>query len=122
MNLGRASERPEVSSELREYERAPGAAESISWRPGFVAAVSGWVASRVLVALGYQVGVLVSGRIGGETADRTLSDGLFIWDGLYYLDLSRGWYLAERPEMARFFPLFPGMGWMPISQTVVQHR
>ncbi|HEX9260799.1 MAG TPA: hypothetical protein VF855_14765, partial [Acidimicrobiales bacterium] len=39
-----------------------------------------------------------------------LDEGLFAWDGEWYLSLAERWYGGSPRDAVRFFPLFPGLG------------
>lgn len=74
------------------------------------AALPGWVAGRVLVALGWLGAVaLVELRDGGRRTMQ-MQQGLLAWDGVFYRDLAERGYLSAGPASARFHPLLPILG------------
>ena len=76
----------------------------------FKAAVPGWVAGRVLVAVGWFVArVAVDVRRDG-ILPAPMVQGLFAWDGSYYRDIARIGYEATGLDSVRFFPLYPLLG------------
>lgn len=79
------------------------------WSDGLAPVLIGWVASRFVVAIGYVTARFMVGHVDAPTASRTLGHGLFMWDGTYYRDIANYWYLLDRPDAARFFPLYPGV-------------
>lgn len=76
-----------------------------------MAALAGWTAARIAVALGFAVAHGLSGRVRMPDGRLHLEQGLMTWDGTYYRVLAEGWYSgAATPEDAsRFFPLYPGL-------------
>jgi len=77
------------------------------WRDDAAAALPGWVAARLLVAVAWGcVLVLVEWRLDG-VRPVTTAQGLFAWDGAYYRDIAVGGYDAVDPGAIRFHPLFP---------------
>jgi hypothetical protein len=78
-----------------------------SWRDDVRAAVPGWLAGRVLVAVAWgAVLALIELRLDG-VRPVTTAQGLFAWDGAYYRDIAAGGYDAVEPGAIRFHPLFP---------------
>lgn len=77
------------------------------WRADLRAALPGWVAGRVLVAVAWGVVLaVIEWRLDGVRPVTTVQ-GLFAWDGAYYRDIAEGGYDAVEPGAIRFHPLFP---------------
>jgi hypothetical protein len=77
-------------------------------REDLLAALPGWIAGRVLVAVSWLVAlVLVEVRLDG-VRPIPMSMGLFGWDGAYYRDLAVLGY--QTAESTRFHPLVPLLG------------
>lgn len=80
------------------------------WREDLRAALPGWVAGRVLVALAWGVALaLVEIRLDG-VRPITVAQGLFAWDGAYYRDIAVGGYESVERGALRFHPLLPLLG------------
>lgn len=82
-----------------------------TWSEDVRAALPGWVAGRVLVAVAWGLTIaLVEIRLEG-VSPITTSQGLFAWDGAYYRDLAELGYEGVEPGGVRFHPLLPLLGW-----------
>lgn len=80
-------------------------------RPALLAALPGWIAARVLVAVAVGISrVVVAQGVDDPLARITSRQGLLAWDGSFYADLAQHGY-AQLPRAAlRFFPLTPLLG------------
>lgn len=86
---------------------APAAAPATTWRADLRAALPGWVAGRVLVAVAWVVVLgIVEWRLDG-IRPVTTAQGLFAWDGAYYRDIAERGYDGVEPGAVRFHPLVP---------------
>ncbi|MEY2405239.1 MAG: hypothetical protein QOG39_155 [Acidimicrobiaceae bacterium] len=74
------------------------------------AALPGWIAGRVLVAVAWLASsAWISWARDGVRPDAHLQ-GLFAWDGVFYRGIAEHGYGGEGTEALRFFPLFPLLG------------
>ncbi len=79
--------------------------------PGVRAALAGWLAARVAVAMGFVLAHLLSGSVDLPDGRLHLDQGLMTWDGTFYRAIAQGWYGGARvpEEAARFFPGYPAL-------------
>jgi len=84
----------------------------LRWSDGCRAALAGWVAARLAVALGFLLAHGLSGHIALPDGRLHLDEGLMTWDGTFYRVIAEGWYHgpATPGEAVRFFPAYPGIG------------
>ncbi len=74
------------------------------------AALPGWVAGRVLTALGW-LGALGLVRLRDSSVwTLQMHHGLFAWDGAFYRAIAHDGYGAVGPAGTRFHPLLPWLG------------
>ncbi|MEJ7844896.1 MAG: hypothetical protein WKF93_04575 [Acidimicrobiales bacterium] len=78
--------------------------------PDLRAALPGWIAGRVLVAVAALVADFAIGRWRREVGPPPMRYGLFAWDGNFYRGIAEQGYLAIDQEAIRFFPLYPQLG------------
>jgi hypothetical protein len=78
--------------------------------PDLRAALPGWVAGRVLVALAALLADFAIDRWRREAGPPPMRYGLFAWDGNFYRAIAEHGYLAIDDEAIRFFPLYPQLG------------
>lgn len=69
-----------------------------------------WMAARLILLLGFTLAVAVTRHVHGDTATPEIDQGLFAWDGAIYRDLAESGYPLDRPDLLKFFPLFPLAG------------
>ncbi|MGH9286471.1 MAG: hypothetical protein ACRD0M_12485, partial [Acidimicrobiales bacterium] len=77
-------------------------------RPHLAAALPGWVAARLAVALSFVVAhLIVTWADPGPSARRHLDEGLLGWDAAWYRDIAAHGYAGLPRVGVRFFPLLP---------------
>ena len=81
-----------------------------SWRELLVPAALGWAIARCCLALGQLLSRRLVDVLPPPLGNRPFEDGLLVWDGVFYRMLATDWYSTARPDAARFFPLYPGLG------------
>lgn len=74
------------------------------------AALPGWVAGRVLTALGWLGALLLVRWRASGAWTLQMHQGLFAWDGAFYRAIAQHGYHAVGPAGARFNPLLPWLG------------
>lgn len=85
------------------------------------AALPGWVAGRVLTALGW-VAALVLVRIEASgTWTVQMHQGLFAWDGAFYRAIADMGYEAVGGDATRFHPLLPFLGRNDLGLLIVSN-
>lgn len=100
-----------VNLSQRGVLAGPAGAVDARWTDGLVAALAGWLAARVAVALGYVLARLLSGSVHLPDGRLHLDERLLTYDGTFYRLIAQGWYgNPELPsEGIRFFPAYPGL-------------
>ena len=92
--------------------------------PALGAALQGWIAARVLVAIAVGISrfLVDHGHVDDPLARVTTRQGLLAWDGSFYADIARGGYTRLPREALRFFPLTPmlgrAVGWVGVGPRV----
>ena len=92
--------------------------------PALRAALPGWIAARVLVAIALGVSrfLVDHGHVDDPLARVTTRQGLLAWDGSFYADIARGGYTGLPRGALRFFPLTPmlgrAVGWFGVGPRV----
>lgn len=105
--------RPRTSERGGDGAAPPVVAVRRAWAAGrrdLLAAVPGWIAGRVLVAVGAVVADVAIGLRPPESGPAPRRDGLFAWDGFLYREIAEKGYLAISDEAVRFYPLYPRLG------------
>ena len=79
---------------------------------GEIESVAGsWIAARALVVVALlAVTVIVNRLLPGQPKPLRLRQGLWTWDGDWYLRIAQGGYRSVPREGLRFFPLYPLLG------------
>jgi hypothetical protein len=73
------------------------------------AALPGWIAARVLVAVAWLVMLALVGLDVYDTRPAAM-DGLFAWDADHYRDIAEDGYASTAVADSRFYPLLPVLG------------
>ena len=79
-----------------------------AWLDDLGVAVVPWLVSRALVGVAYVVARLTADELDARPVP--LADGLFAWDGTWYLRIAEEGYTGAPQEALRFFPLYPTGG------------
>lgn len=86
----------------------PDPGDALRWRDGLAPVAVGWLVARACVLAGYLLAHPLSEHLDTPRGSYHLEQGLFTWDGAYYVVLAEQWYSAVA-DSARFFPLYPAL-------------